>query len=181
VTAAQASANAALHSIDSGVPASFTTNRLAPGGPGKMPWNLSPDYNSQGADAGVDPGGLTGNNMTGRDRFEGLLAAGDNLNQFGMDQAHIHRQNPAGNVPVPLDTTQGAQRPMVMNVPGRWEYPTGAGSPFAGQIPGQGNDVGAAEIGVASDYTAPPDPPTNPSLQSQTANQVPAWGLDGIF
>ena len=101
--------------------------------------------------------------------------------QDGMDQAHIHRQNPAGQVPVPLDTTQGAQRPMVMNVPGRYgSYPVGSGSPFYGQLPGVGNDTGAAEIGVPSDYTPPPDAPTNPAITSQNAGQ-PAWGLEGVF
>ena len=184
-TAEQSLANQELHSIDSGVVDSFTT-QPAPGH--KMPWNLQPDYNSQGAAAGVDPGGLHGNSMTGRDRFEGTLVAGDNLNQYGFDQAHIHRQNPAGEVPVPLNTTQGAQRPMVMNVPGRYEYPTGAGSPFAGQIAGVGNDVGAGEIGVPSDYMPPPDAPTNPPLQdpsgaaagSAAAAGAPVWGWDGI-
>lgn len=174
-TAQQSMANAELHSIDSGVVASFTQNPV----PGhKMPWTLQPDFNSQGSAAGVDPGGLAGNAMTGRDRFEGRLVAGDNLNEHGFDQAHVHRQNPAGEVPVPLNTTQGAQRPMVMNVPGRYQYPTGAGSPFAGQVPGVGNDTGAAEIGVASDYTPPPDSPTNPQLASSAE---PAWGLEGVF
>lgn len=178
-TAQQSLANQELHSVDSGVVASFTQQPV-PHGTGKMTWNLQPDYNTQGATEGVDPGGLHANNMTGRDRFEGLLTPGDNLNEYGFDQAHIHRQNPAGEVPVPLNTTQGAQRPMVMNVPGRYGYPVNM-SPFAGQVPGVGNDVGAAEIGVASDYTPPPDSPTNPSLQSQTSSQVPNWGLEGIF
>lgn len=178
-TAEQAAANAVLHSLDSGDPAAFTTNLQ--GAPAdKMAWNLQPDYNTSGATEGVDPGGLTGNNMTGRDRFEGILVPGDNLNRYGFDQAHIHRQNPAGDMPVPLDTTQGAQRPMVMNVPGRYgSYPVGGGSPFTGQLPGVGNDTGAAEIGVPSDYAPPPDPPSNPALQSADTGQ-PVWGWDGI-
>jgi hypothetical protein len=165
-TAAQSAANARLHAYDDGTAASFTTNLQAPTGH-KMPFNLSPDYNSQGLPEGADVGQLDGNNMTGRDRFVGLTAPGDNINRFGMDQAHVHRQNPAGQVPVPLDTTQGHQRALVMNVPGRYQYPTGKGSPFAGQLAGVGNNVGAAEIGVPSDYTPPPDAPTNPAIAQQ--------------
>lgn len=169
-TAAQASANAELHAYDDGTAASFTTNLLAPGN--KMPFGLSPDYNSQGLAAGADVGELDGNNNTGRDRFVGLTAPGDNINRFGFDQAHVHRQNPMGEVPVPLDTTQGHQRPLVMNVPGRYEYPTGNGSPFAGQTAGVGNNVGAAEIGVPSDYTPPADAPTNPAIALQAPPSV---------
>lgn len=174
-TAAQAAANAALHSYDDGTAASFTTNLQAPTGH-KMPFNLTPDYNSQGLPQGTDVGQLDANNMTGRDRFVGLTAPGDNINRYGFDQAHVHRQNPAGEVPVPLDTTQGKQRPMVMNVPGRYEYPTGPGSPFRGQLAGYGNNVGAAEIGVPSDYTPPPDAPTNPQMQQQ----APASVMPGV-
>jgi hypothetical protein len=174
--AEQSIANMALHSIDSGDPAAFTTQPV----PGhKMPWNLSPDFNSQGAERGPDVGDLTGNNRTGWERFNGWAVPDENLNAHGFDQAHVHRQNPAGEVPVPLNTTQGAQRPLVMNVPGRYEYPTGPGSPFAGQVPGVGNDYGAAEIGVASDYAPPPDSPTNPVLAAPAGD--PAWGLEGVF
>jgi hypothetical protein len=170
-TAEQSLANARLHSFDDGTAASFTTNLQAPAGH-KMPWDLTPDYNSQGLETGTDVGGLGANNMTGRDRFAGLTEPGDNLNRFGFGEAHVHRQNPAGEVPVPLDTTMGKQRPMVMNVPGRYEYPTGAGSPFAGQLAGVGNNVGAAEIGVPSDYTPPPDAPTNPAVGQQSPVSV---------
>lgn len=169
-TAEQSAANARLHAYDDGTAASFTTNLQAPTGH-KMPFDLSPNYNSQGLEQGTDVGQLDGNAMTGRDRFQGRLTAGDNLNQHGFDQAHVHRQNPAGEVPVPLNTTQGKQRPMVMNVPGRYEYPTGPGSPFGGQLAGVGNNVGAGEIGVPSDYTPPPDAPSNPSLASQVSVQ----------
>lgn len=178
-TAQQAAANAALHSYDDGTAASFTTNRQAP--THKMPWNLAPDYNSQGLPEGTDVGQLDANNMTGRDRFVGLTAPGDNINRFGFDQAHVHRQNPAGEVPVPLNTTQGKQRPMVMNVPGRYEYPTGAGSPFAGQLAGVGNNVGAAEIGVPSDYVPPPDPPTNPAMNQQAPGNGVMVGTEDIW
>jgi hypothetical protein len=178
VAAAQQSiANMELHAIDSGVVASFTQ---WPGITTKMPWEISPEYETSGTPDGADVGILAGNNMTGRDRFVGDLAGGDNLNQYGMDGAHVARQTPslAAYVPVPLDTTQGAQRPMVMNVPGRYDYATGPGSPFAGQIPGAGNDVGAAEIGVASDYVPPPDPPTNPALGAPAGS--PVWGWTGL-
>jgi len=179
VTAEQAAANAELHSYDDGTAASFTTNLQAPTGH-KMPWNMSPDYNSQGLPDGTDVGALDGNAMTGRDRFQGRTAPGDNINRFGYDQAHVHRQNPAGEVPVPLNTTQGKQRPMVMNIPGRYEYPTGAGSPFAGQLAGVGNNTGAAEIGVPSDYTPPPDSPTNPVTGQQGAGSV-MTGIEDIW
>jgi hypothetical protein len=178
VTAWQSYANAELHSIDSGDTAAFTQQPV-PGN--KMPWNLTPDYNTSGAPTGNNVGDLAMNNHTGRDRFAGDVVAGDNLNQYGMDGAHIHRQNPAGEVPVPLDNTQGAQRPMVMNVPGRYgSYPVGEGSPFQGQIPGVGNDVGAAEIGVPSDYTPPPDPPSNPALAAASTASSPVWGVTGL-
>ena len=178
--AEQALANALLHSFDDGTAASFTTNLQAPTGH-KMPFNLSPDYNSQGLEAGTDVGQLNANNNTGRDRFQGLTAPGDNVNRFGFDQAHVHRQNPAGDVPVPLDTTQGAQRPMVMNVPGRYQYPTGPASPFRGQLAGVGNNVGAAEIGVPSDYSPPPDAPTNPAVYAQSAPAGPLIGSEDIW
>jgi hypothetical protein len=169
-TALQAAANAELHSYDDGTVDSFTTNLQVPGH--KMPWTNSPQYHSQGAPSGIDNGQLDANGMTGRDRFAGLTAPGDNLNRFGFDQAHVMRPNPAGDVPVPLNTTQGHQRPMVMNVPGRYQYPTGSASPFSGQVAGVGNNVGAAEIGVPSDYTPPPDAPTNPQMSQQGAAGV---------
>ncbi len=176
VTAVQSAANQELHGYDDGTAASFT-NQPVPGH--KMRWNLQPDYNTSGAMTGSNVGDLAMNNGTGRDRFAGDVVAGDNLNEFGMDAAHIHRQNPAGHVPVPLDTTMGAQRPMVMNIPGRYgSYPVGGGSPFQGQIPGVGNNFGAAEIGVASDYTPPPDSPTNPPLDLPTG--PPVWGVTGL-
>lgn len=178
-TAEQAAANAELHSYDDGTAASFTTNRQAP--THKMPWDLQPNFNSQGLEEGTDVGQLDGNAMTGRDRFQGRTAPGDNINRFGFDQAHVHRQNPAGNVPVPLNTTQGKQRAMVMNVPGRYEYPTGPGSPFAGQLAGVGNNTGAAEIGVASDYTPPPDSPTNPQMAQQSPGGGAMTGPDDIW
>jgi hypothetical protein len=178
VTAAQAQANQQLHSYDAGDVAAFTRQPV-PHGQGKMPWNLSPDYTSSGAPSGNNVGDLATNNHTGLDRFAGDVVAGDNLNRFGMDGAHIQRQNPAGYLPVPLDTTMGVQRPQVNNVPGRYgSYPVGTGSPFRGQIPGVGNDTGAAEIGVASDYVPPPDAPTNPPLQP--AASAPVWGVTGL-
>jgi hypothetical protein len=179
VTALQAAANARLHAYDDGTAASFTTNRQAP--THKMPWNMAPDYNSQGLETGTDVGQLDGNAMTGRDRFQGRTAPGDNINRFGFDEAHVHRQNPAGDVPVPLNTTQGKQRAMVMNVPGRYEYPTGPGSPFAGQLAGVGNNVGAAEIGVPSDYTPPPDAPTNPQMNQQQPGNGVNVGTEDIW
>jgi hypothetical protein len=179
VTAMQSAANAELHAYDDGTAASFTTNRQAP--THKMPWGLSPDYNSQGLGAGTGVGQLAGNNNTGRDRFQGLTAPGDNINRFGFDEAHVHRANPMGEVPVPLNTTQGAQRPMVMNVPGRYQYPTGPGSPFSGQLAGVGNNIGAAEIGVPSDYTPPADAPTNPAIGLQSPAAVPMPGTEDFF
>jgi hypothetical protein len=179
VTAEQAAANARLHAYDDGTAASFTTNLQAPTGH-KMPFNLTPDFTSQGTATGTDVGGLAANNRTGRDRFAGMTAPGQNINRFGFDQAHVQRQNPAGEVPVPLNTTQGSQRPMVMNVPGRYQYPTGPGSPFAGQLAGVGNNIGAAEIGVPSDYVPPPDAPTNPALTLQQPAGV-ITGTDDIW
>jgi hypothetical protein len=184
VTAMQSLANAELHSIDSGVPASFTTQPMPTH---KMPWELSPDYVTSGAPTGNNVGDLAMNNHTGLDRFAGDVVAGDNLNRFGMDSAHVVRQTPVADqrhlMAVPLDTTMGAQRPMVMNVPGRYgSYPVGEGSPFAGQLPGVGNNVGAAELGVPSDYQPPPDPPTNPALASTGSNSYspPVWGVSGL-
>jgi hypothetical protein len=169
---------ALLHSVDTGDVAASSTN-LQASVSGKMPWGLSPDYVSSGAPEGPNVGDLTGNNRTGRNRFGGWAAPGDNLNTDGMDSAHVVRENPAGNVPVPLDTMQGAQRPMVLNIPGRYgSYPVGTGSPFAGDIPGVGNDVGAAEIGVPSDYQPPPDAPTNPVLAVPAG--TPVWGWTGL-
>lgn len=173
-TAEQSQANQLLHSIDSGDVQAFTTNLQVPLG-GKMPWELSPDYVSSGAPEGTDVGQLTDNAGTGRDRFAGT----PDLNQDGMDSAHVRRYaaSTAARFPVPDTSMMGAQRPMVMNVPGRYEYPTGPGSPFYGQIPGVGNDTGAAEIGVASDYVTPPQAPVNPPLAASTAE--PVWGWDG--
>ncbi len=169
---------AQLHSVDTGDVKASTTN-LQASVSGKMPWGLSPDYVSSGAPSGVNVGELTGNNHTGWDRFEGWAVPGDNINTDGMDSAHVTRQNPAGDVPVPLDTMQGLQRPMVLNVPGRYgSYPVGVGSPFFGDIPGVGNDVGAAEIGVPSDYQPPPDAPTNPVLS--VPDGTPVWGWTGL-
>lgn len=181
-TARQSEANQALHSIDTGDPHAFTTNLQ--GAPAeKMPWEIYPEYVSSGLAQGTDVGGLTGNNRTGWDRFAGWTAPGDNINRFGFDSAHVTRFTPNDNaqVPVPLDTMQGAQRPMVMNIPGRYgSYPVGQGSPFAGQLPGVGNDTGAAEIGVASDYSPPPDAPTNAPIQQTAGTAAPVWGVTGL-
>jgi hypothetical protein len=181
LTAEQLEANRAAHSIDSGDPAAFT-EQLQGAPSAKMPWETTPDYVSSGNPASVPVGGLTGNNHTGWDRYAGWTEPGDNLNRFGFDSAHVTRFTPApgARVPVPDDTTMGMQRPLVMNVPGRYgyQYPTGPGSPFAGQTAGVGYDLGAAEIGVPSDYTPPPDAPTNPPLD---AGAAPApWGWSGL-
>jgi hypothetical protein len=179
VTAVQSQENMQLHSIDSGDPAAFT--QWPPPASHKMPWELNPEYVSSGVAEGTGVGQLTGNNRTGWDRFAGWTVPGDNINRFGMDSAHVTRFAPAAaaRVPVPLDTMQGAQRPMVMNIPGRYgSYPVGQGSPFTGQLPGVGNDTGAAEIGVASDYTPPPDAPTNGPLQVPAGQ--PVWGVTGL-
>jgi hypothetical protein len=192
--AEQQQINQAVHASDTGAAREFTMIEIPTDH--KMPWGLSPDYNTQGAEEGTQVGQLTGNNRTGWDRFAGWAQGGDvtratapgtpypavgsaggNLNRFGFDQAHIQRQNPMGDVPVPrADTTvQGIQRPMVMNVPGRYgSYPVGAGSPFQPQTqpPGVGNNIGAAEIGVPSDYSPPPDAPTNAPLTGSD----PVWG-----
>jgi len=178
-TAALALANAELHSVDSGDPAAWATNLQ--GAPAlKMPWQLDPDYVSSGLPLGVQVGQLTGNGGTGRDRFAGWVVPGENLNRFGFDGAHVTRQDPSrGTLPVPDTSMQGAQRPMVLNIPGRYgSYPVGAGSPFAGQVPGVGNDTGAAEIGIASDYVPPPDVPTAPPL-AQAAQATP-WGVTSL-
>jgi hypothetical protein len=199
VTAAQSQANQALHAYDAGDAREFT--HIEPPTDHKMPWGIEPLYVSQGLEAGVPVGGLTGNNRTGWDRFAGWTgtdgltraeapgtsypavgSAGGNLNSYGFDSAHVTRFTPlqGAQVPVPQDTTQGTQRPMVMNVPGRYgSYPVGQGSPFQGQLPGVGNDVGAAEIGVGSDYQAPPTIPTNAPLQ-QSASSAPVWGYSGL-
>jgi hypothetical protein len=183
-TAVQAEANRAAHSIDSGGPAAFT-QQLQGAPASKMPWENSPDYVSAGNPASVPVGGLTGNNRTGWDRYAGWAVPGDNLNRYGFDSAHVTRFTPAGpaHVPVPDDQTMGVQRPLVMNIPGRYghQYPTGPGSPFAGQLAGTGYDIGAGEIGVPSDYVPPPDPLTNPPLAEASPAAAPApWGWSGL-
>lgn len=168
---------ASLHAVDAG-DTRVNSHNLQGAPATKTPWDLSPDYVSSGDPLAVDVGALTGNNRTGRERHAGWVRAGQNLNTGGMDSAHVTRQNPGGEIPRPDDTMQGAQRPMVMNVPGRYQsYAVGAGSPFAGQIPGAGGDVGAAEIGVPSDYAPPPDSPTNPVLAPAGD---PVWGYSGL-
>src|ERR1017187_782577 len=169
---------ASLHAVDAG-DTRVNSHNLQGAPVTKTPWDLTPNYVSSGDPLAVDLGALTGNNHTGRERHAGWTAPGANLNTDGMDSAHVTRQNPGGNIPVPDETMQGAQRPMVMNVPGRYQsYAVGAGSPFAGQIPGVGGDVGAAEIGVPTDYIPPPDAPTNPA---QTApSGPPVWGYSGL-
>jgi hypothetical protein len=183
-TAAQSIANTELHAYDAGDAREFT--HIEPPTDHKMPWGIDPHYVSSGLEAGTPVGGLQGNNRTGWDRFAGgeWAVPGDNINRFGFDSAHVTRFAPttAAELPVPRadSTVQGAQRPMVMNVPGRYgSYPVGAGSPFAGQLPGVGNNVGAAEIGVPSDYQPPPDAPTNVPLQ-QAGSPAPVWGWSGL-
>lgn len=178
--AGQLEANRAAHSVDSGDPAAFT--QQLQGAPAvKMPWEITPDYVSSGDPGAVPVGGLTGNNHTGWDRYAGWAVPGENINRYGFDSAHVIRPTPGpgAHVPVPDDTTMGAQRALVMNVPGRYglSYPTGPGSPFAGQTAGVGYDIGAAEIGVPSDYSPPPDAPTNPPLADTGATP---WGWSGL-
>jgi hypothetical protein len=48
-------------------------------------------------------------------------------------------------------------------------------------LAGVGNNVGAAEIGVASDYTPPPDSPTNPPIGQQTPGAGVMTGADDIW
>ncbi len=167
-----------LHAVDAG-DTRVNSQNLQGAIVSKMPWGLSPDYVSSGDPEAVDVGALTGNNHTGWERHAGWVTPGANLNTDGMDSAHVTRQNPGGDVPVPRDDSQGAQRPMVMNVPGRYQsYAVGSGSPFYGQIPGVGGDIGAAEIGAPSDYNPPPDAPTNPVLQG--AGGPPVWGYSAM-
>lgn len=200
-TAAQSQANQALHGYDAGDAREFT--HIEPPTDHKMPWGIDPEYVTSGTPEGTSPGGLTGNNRTGWDRFAGWAegadltraqapgtsypavgSAGGNINRFGFDSAHVTRFTPlqGAQVPVPQDTMQGAQRPMVMNIPGRYgSYPVGQGSPFQPQTqpPGVGNNIGAAEIGVATDYTPPPDPPTNPAVPAGSSSE-PVWGYSGL-
>jgi hypothetical protein len=189
-----------LHGVDAG-DTRVNSHNLQGAPTGKMPWGIVPQYITNGAEDGLGPEGITGNNHTGRDRNSGWVAPGDatresapgkpaypavgsaggNLNRFGFDSAHVTRFTPldVAEIPRPDDTMQGAQRPMVMNVPGRYQnYAIGVGSPFAGQVPGVGGDVGAAEIGVPTDYTPPPDAPTNPAQAAPSG--APVWGYSGL-
>jgi len=168
-----------LHAVDAGDTDALFSRNLQGAPASKRPWELSPNYETSGIPTGNNVGDLTGNNHTGWERFAGWAVPDENLNAYGFDHAHVTRQNPGGMIPVPDDTMQGAQRPMVMNIPGRYQdYAVGAGSPFYGQIPGVGGDVGAAEIGVPSDYTPPPDAPTNPAMAAPSG--PPVWGVTGL-
>lgn len=177
-TAEQSAANEADRSLDSGVPESFTS--WPPPTSQKMPWELSPEYVSAGTGTPGDPGTLTGNNRTGWNRGVGWTVPGDNINRFGFDSAHVTRFAPAGpaQVPVPRDTTMGAQRPMLVQVDGRHTYPTAGGSPFDDQVPGTFVTPGGELTGLPSDYAASPDPPTGPAFSQQPA--PPVWGFSGI-
>jgi hypothetical protein len=171
----QARANAALHSIDSGDPASFT---MQPTSTHVEEWQRF-GYVSAGVSGLELPGRqMIGNANTGFRRDSGWTAEGENLNRFGMDSAHVGRYRATGDIPVPPNSTQGAQRPLSIAPASSRNYPVGEGSPFEGQTPGVGADFSVGFTGLASDYQASPDPPTGPSLYStQPADPVP-WGAD---
>lgn len=176
-TAWQAEANDANRSLDSGVPESFT--QWPPPTSQKMPWELAPDYVSPGTGTQGDPGVLTGNNRTGWTRDQGWTVPGENINRFGFDSAHVTRFAPASpaGIPVPQDTTMGAQRPLLVQANGRHTYPTAGGSPFEDQVPGMFVTPGGELTGLPSDYAPSPDPPTGPAFS--TAPEQPVWGFSG--
>lgn len=174
-TAAQAAANAQLHSLDSGDPAAFT---LQPVSTHVEEWDRM-GYTSPGT-SGLEPPNaqMTGNGMTGFRRDSGFTVPGENLNRFGMDSAHVSRYRATGDIPVPPNSTQGAQRPLTIHPASARSYPVGAGSPFEGQVPGYGADYSVGYTGLASDYQASPDPLTGPPLATQQPPGQPVWGFD---
>jgi len=168
--AAQSQANMALHSTDSGDPAAFTLQPVPP----VDSW-LRRGYVSAGT-SGLEPPSeqLLGNQMTGHRRDGGW----ENLNEHGMDSAHVSRYARTGGFPAPPNSTQGNQRPMRISPASARNYPVGAGSPFEGQVPGYGQDYSAGYTGLPSDYAPSPDPPTAPSVQSSQPAVPAPWGFD---
>jgi len=168
-------ANAALHSLDSGDPASFT---FQPTSTHVEEWQrfgwVSP------GEGGLELPGrqMIGNANTGFRRDSGWTAEGENLNRYGMDSSHVSRYRATGDIPVPPNSTQGAQRALQIQPAHVRSYPVGEGSPFEGQVPGVGADYSAGYTGLASDYQPPPDPPTGPSLQSAQPSAPAPWGAE---
>jgi hypothetical protein len=174
-TANQARANAALHATDSGDPAAFTSQPL-PSTRGE--WERM-GYVTPGTSGLELPGEqMIGNGNTGWRRDSGYFVPGENANRFGMDSSHVSRYRDVGDIPAPPNSTQGAQRPMVIQPASRRSYPVGPGSPFEGQVPGQYGVEGmyGDYVGLPSDYQASPDPLTGPPLAQQQPPGDPVWG-----
>jgi hypothetical protein len=179
VAAAQQELNASAHGFDSGDPAAFTV--WLPPTSNQVGWTRE-HYVSDGT-SGMEqvPGQLQGNANTGFRRDTGWFVDGESANRFGQSGAHVDRYRATGDMPVPPNSTHGAQRPLEIQPASRRSYPVGAGSPFEGQTPGWYGMEGvyADQTGFPTDYQASPDPVTVPAYSSANQPaQPPAWGLD---
>lgn len=151
----RALANAELHSLDTGQAAAFAGQ--APTWASRMPWGLPVDYVSPGQTI-LQPVGPQLQGQMGADRVQGTPA----LNEHGYDSAHVTRfgPDPTGDVPGSYLWLDGSQRPLIIRPAGVPSYPTGPGSPFAGQEPGAGSTQGAVLSGLPVPYSQPPEPPS---------------------
>jgi len=159
----RAMASAELHALDTGQAAAFNEQAFTWGD--RMAWGLPLDYTSAGETILQPvPGQMQG--QLGRDRVQGTPP----LNSYGFDSAHVLRFGPdpaTGSVPGGFLWLDGSQRPMVIEPAGRQTYPVGAGSPFAGQVPGVGDPTGAILSGLPTGYSSPPEAPTASSYPGQ--------------
>lgn len=172
----QSRANMALHSVDSGVPESFTTQSIPTNHGG---WERS-GFVSAGETGLDDPAKqMIGNANTGFRKGAGFTVPGENINEHGFDSAHYSRYVRHTDIPRPPDSTQGAQRPLQIRPAVARNYPVGKDSPFEGQVPGYGTQFSAGYVGIASDYQASPDPQTAPPLNQQQS--TPTWGWSQFY
>jgi hypothetical protein len=179
--AAQQQINAAAHEHDSGDPAAFTT--WPPPTSHQVGWERM-GYVTDG-ESGMDqvPPQLQGLGNTGFRRDTGWFVPGEDANRYGLSGSHVTRYRATGDIPVPPNTTHGAQRPLRIQPASARAYPVGEGSPFEGQLPGWYGPEGmyGDYVGVPSDYQASPDPVTNPPLPRSQQDAGPVWGAEGIW
>lgn len=136
-------------------------------------WNVTPGH----TDIPMAPGAI-GNNAFGFGVNDRPMNAYAKKNQFGYEDAHMHRRFAMSSIPGNYMWMRPGGRPLVKSLAGPARPATGADSPFFGDDLGTAFDYHGAILSTQpTEYVPPPQPYLAPSISVQYGN---AYGTDGI-